>query len=466
MTKRHHVYTRRNILRGIGAGSVLLLPFVRNRASFAQSTVAGNLLIFFTPNGHIKEMDGQPAFDAAGAGANFILGPSLAALEAHKADIAVIRGLALKTPTEINSHDDICRIMTCWEGPDKAKAYGPSVDHVIGTAIGQRPIYVNPEPNRDEGHWRNALSWRESEVPEPFIKKHDQVFSSLFGAGVPTGSPTEPAMPDPMIERAKARNQSLLDFINDDIQTFRGRINAEDKAHLDLYLDSLQDVQQRVMGGGGGLAGGGVCDPTSLQTRMATMPDTPKQNDDDSPAGLAGDLQVNGDLMVDMIATSFACGTQRVASILWQGASEGLDPFKDTGSPDHHSVSHSADFDTWTGIDRWYAERYAYALQSLKNVGMLDKTMVVWITEIAQGHETGDFVHIVGGGQALGIQTGQRIHYPFDGNPGDKNVLKDPKNRSLADLWVTVQQAMGVDNDSFGDPAWSTGPLTELRTPV
>jgi hypothetical protein len=29
-----------------------------------------------------------------------------------------------------------------------------------------------------------------------------------------------------------------------------------------------------------------------------------------------------------------------------------------------------------------------------------------------------------------------------------------------------VQQALGVSSDTFGDPDWSTGPLTELRPSV
>jgi hypothetical protein len=451
-TKRHHVYSRRNLLRGLGAGAVLLSPFVRHRSSMAQSAAAGNVLIFFTPNGHIKE-----EFEADGSGASFTLKKSLAPLEAYKSDLAVIRGLSLKTPTEINSHDDICRIMTCCDGPDKALAYGPSIDHVIGNALGKRPLYVNPEPNRAEGHWRNALSWRASGEAEPFLTNHTAVFSSLFAGATMPG-----AMPDQAVERARARNKSLLDFVKDDIQTFRGRINSEDKAHLDLYLDSLRDVEQRVtMSAGGG--GGGLCTPQPLQDRLAMLPTTPEQKDDASPAGLAENLRQNGELMVDMIAAGFACGTQRVASILWQGASEGLDPANNTGSPNHHSVSHSTDFDSWKSIDVWYAQRFAYTLEALKKVNMLDKTVVVWLTEIAQGHETGDFVHIVAGGQALGIKTGQRIWYPFTGNPGDKNVLKDPKHRSLADLWVTVQQAMGVPDETFGDAQWSTGPLLELR---
>ncbi|HTM47016.1 MAG TPA: DUF1552 domain-containing protein [Polyangiaceae bacterium] len=466
--KRHHVYTRRNILRGIGAGGLLLLPFVRNRSSMAQTaTPAGNLLIFFTPNGFIKSRDGMPAFDASGTtGASFVLGPSLAALESQKADITVLRGMTNKVCTTNNSHDDIVRITTCWQGPDKGLAYGPSVDNVIGDAIGQLPMYVNPEPNRDSAHWRNSISWRgaQGQAPSqyPFLKDPGAVYTNLFGNGVGTGAP---AMPDQALERAKARNQTLLDFVNDDIQTFRARINNEDKAHLDLYLDSLQAVGQRVISGPTTTgAGGGVCAPDTVQARIAGLPVTPVQNDDKSPPGLAADLQANGEVLVDLLAAGFACGTQRVSTILWQGASEGLDPFKDTGSPDHHSVSHSSDLDTWTGIDRWYVDRFAYTLNSLRTVGMLDKTIVVWLTEIAQGHETGDYVWILAGGQSLGFKTGQRVEYPFMGNPGDKAALADPANRPIGDLWVTVQQAMGIQSNTFGDPQWCTGPLTEIRT--
>lgn len=449
---RAHVFTRRNLLRGIGAGSLLLAPFVRYRSSLAQTPVAGNFLVFFTPNGHIKT-----EFDAEGSGASFTLKESLAALETYKSDIAVIRGLTLKTPSEINSHEEVSRILTCWEGPDKLTAYGPSVDHVIGEAIGQRPLMVAPEPNRDGLHWRNQLSWRAAEQPEPFLKDPSQVFSRIFGEGAVA------QMADPAeVASLQARNQSLLDLVRGDIAVFRGRVNTEDRAHLDLYLDSLRDVERRVSTVTP-TAGGGICAPDPLQARIGTLPDTPVQDDDRSPNGLAEDLRMNGELLVDMLSAGFACGTNRIASILWQGASEGLDPAKNEGSPNHHSISHSPDFDTWRAIDRWYADRFAYTLDSLKAVGMLDKTVVVWVTEIAQGHESGDFVNLVAGGQQMGFKMGQHILYPFEGNPGDINVLKESRHKSLADLWVTVQQAMGVQSNTFGDPAWSTGPLTELR---
>jgi hypothetical protein len=76
-------------------------------------------------------------------------------------------------------------------------------------------------------------------------------------------------------------------------------------------------------------------------------------------------------------------------------------------------------------------------------------------------------VTVVAGGRALGMKLGHYIQYPFTGQEIDGAssiaVAQNPANRSLADLWVTVQQAMGIDKPTFGDPKWSAGPLTELR---
>jgi len=68
--------TRRSLLAGLGAGTALLSPFVRFRSNMAHAATAGNLCIFFTPNGHKREY-----FGAMGSGASMVLGPSLAPLE-------------------------------------------------------------------------------------------------------------------------------------------------------------------------------------------------------------------------------------------------------------------------------------------------------------------------------------------------------------------------------------------------
>jgi hypothetical protein len=467
-------FPRRTLLKGLGAGAAFLGPFLKHRSSEAVGAPAGNLLIFFTPNGHKRALTVNgttvPAFDATGSATSLTLGSAMTPLMPFTSDIAVVKGLSSKTPTFIASHQDNCRILTCWgaphEGNDNSQftGYGPSIDQAVGMAINQRPLVVAVDPYRDAPHWRNFLNWRASGVNEPFTKDFQAVFTDLFGNL--TGQATT-ADQTAAIMRARARNQSLLDFVKGDVTTFRSRINSNDKAHLDAYLDSLQSVEQKVTAMP---SVPGLCSTDALQPRvtaMAAMKAT-IQNDDKSPPGAAAELQKRGELWMDMIATAFACGTRRVATIQWQGASEGYDPAADIGSPTHHSVSHgSAPAQHWADIDTWYSNRFAYMLSALKTLNVLDKTVIVWVSEITEGHNQLNMVTVVAGGQALGMKMGQYIKYPITGKELDGSgsipIAQDPANKGLNDLWITVQQAMGVQQNTFGDPKYCTGPLTELR---
>jgi hypothetical protein len=465
-------------MRGLGAGAALLSPFASLRSSMAQTAAAGgNLLIFFTPNGHKRSLAvnkvNTVCFDATKNGTGMTLGTSLMPLVPHQNDIAVIKGLNLKTPTFIASHQDICRILTCQGMPggkeiDKGQftGYGPSIDQSIGMAINQRPVVVAVDPYRDMPHWRTFLSWRSSGVNEPFVKNFQTVFTDLFGNL--TGAAQ---MPDQMaaLARARTRNQSLLDFVKNDIGSFRARVNSNDKVQLDAYLDSLRSVEQKVTQ----MQSTANCNADPVNMAISGLPaNAPIQNDDKSPDGVVDQLQKRGEVWMDLIATAFACASRRVAVIQWQGASEGYDVGANTGSPTHHSVSHygfgASSGDRWVAIDTWYANRFAYQLDALKKLGVLDKTMVVWVSEITEGHNQLNMVTVVGGGQALGMKLGQYIVYPMKGSEPEGSgaipIAQDPANRSLSDLWVTVQQAMGVTDSTFGDPKYCAGPLTELRT--
>jgi hypothetical protein len=467
-------FPRRTLLKGLGAGAALFGPFLQHRSSMAQAAPAGNLLIFFTPNGHKRALTVNgvttPCFDATGSATSLTLGSALTPLAPFQSDVAVVKGLSLKTPTFIASHQDNCRLLTCVSAPKEGNdnsqftGYGPSIDQAIGMAINQRPLVVAVDPYRDAPHWRNFLNWRASGINEPFTKDFQAVFTDLFG-----GLTGAAQMPDQTaaIMRARARNQSLLDFVKGDIATFRTRINSNDRAHMDAYLDSLQSVEQKVTQMP---VVPGLCSTDMLQPRVTAMAATKAtlQNDDKSPPGAAAELQKRGELWMDMIATAFACGTRRVATIQWQGASEGYDPAADIGSPTHHSVSHgSASAQHWADIDSWYAQRFAYMLSALKTLNVLDRTVIVWVSEITEGHNQLNMVTVVAGGQALGMKMGQYIKYPITGKEIDGSgsipIAQDPANKGLNDLWITVQQAMGVQSNVFGDAKYSTGPLTELR---
>ena len=468
-------FPRRTLLKGLGAGAALFGPFLKHRSSMAQSaTPAGNFLVFYTPNGHKRALTTNgvtvPAFDATGSSSSLTLGSAMQPLVPHVSDLAVIRGLNLKTPTFIASHQDNCRLLTCVgapkEGNDNSQftGYGPSIDQFIGMQFGERPLVVAVDPFRDMPHWRNFLNWRSSGVNEPFTKDFMAVYTDLFG--MLTGQTTTPDQTAALM-RAKARNKSILDFVVGDIATFRSRINANDKAHMDAYLDSIQSLETKVTS----LATlPGTCSTTTLQPAVTTMEGVkaPIQNDDKSANGLTMQLQARGRLWMDMISTAFACGTRRVATIQWQGASEGYDPAGDMGSPTHHSVSHgSAPAQHWADIDTWYSTQFAYMLDSLKTFNVLDKTAIVWVSEITEGHNQIDMVTVVAGGQSLGLKMGQYIKYPITGGAPEGSgaipVQQNAANKGLNDLYVTLQNAVGVKQMTFGDPKYCTGGLAELK---
>jgi hypothetical protein len=471
-------FSRRSLLRGLGAGAALLAPLARQRASIAQQAPAGNLIIFYTPNGHKRSLlvnnQRTPAFDATSTAGSLTLGSALTPLQPFLNDVAVIKGLNLKTPTFIASHQDVCRILTCWsaprEGNDQTQftAYGPSIDQVAGAAFNERPLVLAVDPFRVAPMWRTLLSWSASGVNlpvsnVPFTKDHQQVFTDLFGGLTDAGGKGDQLA---ALARLRARNGSVLDLAGPDLARLRARLGSNDRTHLDLWMGALRSVEKRA-GWKPWLPP--VCAPNGLETRIngLTVP-APVQNDDKSAPGLAGELQARGELWMDMIATAFACGTRRVAVIQWQGASEGYDPVANLGSPTHHSVQEgAAPPEHWAAIDAWYASRFAYQLAALKKLGILDRTIVVWVSEVTEGENQLNMVTVVAGGQTLGMKMGQYIQYPFNGQELEGSqaipVAQDPANRSLSDLWATVQQALGINKPTFGDPKWCAGPLAELR---
>ena len=256
-------------------------------------------------------------------------------LQPFQSDVAVIKGLNLKTPTFIASHQDICRILTCWGAPngdsnsnDQFTAFGPSIDQVVAAAFNQRPLIVAVDPYRDQPHWRTLLSWSAAGVNAPFVKDHQAAFADLFG-GL-TGMP-QTADQLAALASARARNASVLDFVKSDVATFRARVNSDDRAHLDSYLDALQSLEKQVAQEPTVPAG---CALPPLQARIAALPAmATTQVDDKSPNGVVAEMQARGELWMDMIATAFACGTRRVAVMQWQGAA-GYNP-PTTCSPNH-----------------------------------------------------------------------------------------------------------------------------------
>jgi hypothetical protein len=155
-----------------------------------------------------------------------------------------------------------------------------------------------------------------------------------------------------------------------------------------------------------------------------------------------------GDLMV----LAFQCDLTQVISYMIEfDISYRSHPFlnADLG---HHALTHTGTADAVAALVRvetWQAEQLAYVatrLQTLPDVdgrSMLDNSLLMGISSMAQGaiHEHANLSAVLVGG-AGGLKMGQHIAY----NNG----------QSVANLMLTVQQALGGGAKSFGN---STGLL-------
>lgn len=449
---------RRRFLGSLAATGLLALPFTRPRRVSAQAPAPpGNLLVFFTPNGFLREDWG-----ADGSGEQMILRPSLAPLEAYKSQISVIRGLCCKSVSDFASHEDVSRVLTCRGGGDDgstagasgqfvSEAYGPSIDHAIADRLGlPPPLTLGAEPRfGNPTDWNTRLAWRQDGdlvSHDPAERDPRTVYDELFAAFAPSGDPAE-------VDQALAQHQSVLDLVEEDITALMPRVPAEDKGHLDAYLANIRQIEARLTA---------APPPATVSCDQALLDDLELRADNQDDGSDSARLRHNGELMIDLIAAAFACGVRRTSTLQWGRASAGVNPTETDG--DHHNITHGegAGRGMQPAIDSWYAERMAYALGRFDALGILDDTLIVWITEISEEHNQNDFSLLVAGGTNLGLKLGKTIEYPYAGGGSNRESGRRPENRSLSDLWVTVQNALGVAEPTFGEPGVCAGPLSEL----
>jgi Protein of unknown function (DUF1552) len=434
---------RRDLLRGLGLGTVILSPFVRSVEGWAQGKNTGNFLAFFSPNGFVRS-----SFGASGSGASFALKPSLAPLEPYKTKLSVCSPLDNSALSPKGSHEDMCKQLTAVPGADMYTGYGPSIDWVIAGASGQRPMTMSSlctsKPN-----YQTKLSWKSAGVSDPHVDSALTIFNELFGSAVPNQSQQQ-------TDRLLAARRSVLDYIKGDIASLNARLAAPDRQKLSNHLDGLRQLELA-------LAPGAVASCNGSDAVKTRATDSP------SASGAAGYVQsasiCNGgnggcatgaeaatmlqsefELRVEVIATAFACGVRRAATLMVQPGNAGINPIGGVGN--HHQVTHDGPMETRIQIDRWYATRFAYLLKRLSEMQILDTTVVVWVTEISEEHYQQGFVTPVAGGGALGMQHGQLY-----GN-----------GKTLSNLWVSVQQAMGISSATFG--SGSSGGIPGLFKPV
>jgi Protein of unknown function (DUF1552) len=440
--------SRRTALQALGAAG--LVPLLE--AGARGQPAPRRFVVFYTPNGTIG-----PHWRPKGSETAFTLGRILMPLEPHRGKLLVLGGVNMAlADAGYGSHHTrgIGGLLTGRPilmgsfksaGPPTAGwASGISLDQHIARAmpmagttrfrsleLGVRVI---------DAEVRGRISYLTANQPVPPMESPYDVFDRLFAGSKPVAPGG-----DPVMDRLRGERRSVIDFLKDELGAVRGAAGTEDRPRLDAHLESVRDIERRLEPvGGTGTMPPAACPAPAMPTRMDV---TANEN-----------MPALGKLQMDLLVNALACDQTRVATLQWTHA-ESTQSFPWIGVPgQHHVMSHAGDGDAaaqenLTKINVWYAEQLRYLLDKLAERSLLDHTVVLWANEVGKGnnHAHRDLPFLLAGSCGGHFRTGRFVDYLASGSGHPHN-----------NLLVSLAQAMGLPETTFGDRQHCTGPLPGL----
>ena len=427
---------RRALLRGLGVS--LSLPWMESLTAAGEPAVAGaaaaapplRLAVLFAGNGfHGRE------WWAKGEGAGMQLGKVLAPLEPHREKLLFINGLFNTEATKGNIHSS--QTGNLLSGAPLASGgeirSGTSVDQLLAQTYGRGtklPSLVlgceksNPSVHKNYSMlYSSHISWSSPTTPTPLELYPALAFDRLFKEGASQG------------------DRSVLDAVIEDASGLRRRIARADRRKLDEYLDSVRDVEQRIMAAG---------NRGELQGWKPALdkPDMPRP-----PEGVPQDIAAHMRLMCDLLVLAFQTDTTRIVTLKLNNDHSSL-RFPNLGVDHmiHHLLSH-ADTDDWLKVNRFFVEQLAHVARRLDAIDeggrtALDNSMLLFCSSMLTGTHDNSRLPVVLLGRAGGrIASGRVLDYAGQ------------ENRQMCRLYLSIMEKMGVSPPAFGD---ATAPLAEV----
>jgi len=443
ITKMH--VPRRTVLRGLGATLALpLLDCMVPALTAQQKTAAAPVRrfgVFYVPNG----MAMGYWFPKA-AGPLTELPPTLQSLNAFKAQTLLVGGLADEAANLTTRAGDHARsagtFLTCV--PFKAISDSNVIVEVTMDQIAARQLAKETQLASLELALEstvmlgacdgascaltNTISWSTPTTPNPCENDPRAVFERLFGA---SGS-TDPAA---RLSRLR-RDQSVLDFVTDEIARFDRRLGPRDQAKFGEYLDAVRDIERRIQ--------------KAEEQNSRELPVV------EQPMGIPTDYAEHAKLMMDLLAMAYQTDLTRISTFMLAREVSSR-AYPEIGVSDsHHPLSHHQDeaakLERLHKINEYHFRQFAHLVEKLHATpegdgSMLDHTLFLYGTGISDSntHFHDDLPIALIGGKNAGIKGGRYI--------------RNPKGTPLANLHVSILDMLGTPVEKFGD---STGPIEHL----
>jgi hypothetical protein len=454
--------TRRTFLKGVslGAGSLVLGPVLRQIEAQAAGAVSAKRLVFvlegnglpwqqIMPVGLTRPKEGDrnavvdtPIGDRA-------LPKALEPLTPWKKLVTVVNGLSGKVAGGGHSNNfGALGVFPAGGGVgNSGRPAGETIDVAVGKKLGgifkQVGLGISDRPEHTVIY--NCSAWDKGK-PMPTQCRPDLAFGSLFGS-VAGGSAKQEFV---------ARG-NLLEFLHADVKRLQAAVGAAEREKLEAHVAAYESMRER-------------------QSRLNEIESTLRKHAPVVNNKYGSDVETDRlDAHFDIAAASLIGGLTNVVTIA-SGAGDPYFSVKFTGlgiNFGKHGIGHGGTFNgmTWdvmsTTIRRFHFELIARLMKKLEavpegNGTMLDNTLIVYLSDAAEGHHSRcwEWPFVVIGNLGGTIKSGKYLEYPYWGKKG---------HREIGNLYTTFLHAVGDRRDYFGlhDPmlkndATANGPLPEL----
>lgn len=440
--KRPWEVDRRTFLRG--AGTLIGLPLLEamipgSRTARADDGTPKRLVIFVFEGGTPEHYIARPGcFKPSTTGTDYELTPILQPFADLRDDILVISNLhnSVSQPVPDPPTGDHGRAMYGLlsgvfvenaDGPDTIG--GITVDQVAANTLKTFTPGLPSMSMETTGYYASLpICWSGPTSPIYPMQKPSDVFYQVFG--------------DPNVDELTALKRleyrkSVMHHAKEDADRLRKKLGKADQQKLDEYLTSVLSLEEKL----------------AAEAKACSAGDYSTLDDTDIP-GLTTQ-------MLDLTTLALQCDRTRVAVFFLNLASSRVewlgDPF---GTLDwHNEVQHGAGItegdereqriDMYVAGCAWQMEQFAYLLRKLKEIpegegNVLDNSVVLCASDMGygDGHPMDHLPVIVAGRGGGAVNPGRHI---------------EVEEQPIANLYVTMLNAVGVPTESFGN---STGALS------
>jgi hypothetical protein len=320
-------------------------------------------------------------------------------------------------------------------GPNEPEHWGSgiSLDQYLGQQLGVTPLTLGVRVSGNNGNSR--ISYLGDSQPVDPRTNPANTFDDLFA---------DATLPAEELAALKAQRLSVLDRVAGDLNRLKSRLPTEGREKFDVHLDMVHELEVKIANDAGV-----DCDPTGPGSGM--------------DYGSNANFPVAVRRTIDVMIQALGCGITDIASLQLSnsGASNITPIWPEEGidiNVDYHNIAHDYNNDEGNAtvasrreqIETYMFSLFAYLLQQLEAIPegsgtMLDNTLVVWMKPIGWRHRFDEFLFMLAGSAGGQINTGRFLSFP-----------EEPHNNLL----VNIMNLMGVAGDTYGDPAFCTGPLT------